>query len=77
MYEMVDRIRYPTISYLPFRTNYYILSFFFLFTFLKIIPLDTNILQKRTYSQTWHEGLGFLGPPRENGPRKGAAGHHQ
>ena len=45
--KMVDRIRWDTVSYLPF---YYV---FFQFLLLTIFNLQANILTTRTYSQTW------------------------
>ena len=50
---MVDRIRYPTVSYLPF----YYIFFDFQFLLLTIFNLQAKIFAKRTYSQTWAEAI--------------------
>ena len=53
--KMVDRIRYPTVSYLPF---YYV---FFQFLLLTIFNLQANILTTKDIgSQTWEERVSIV-----------------
>ena len=48
---MVDRIRWDTVSYLPFYYIFYEIDFQFLL--LTIFNLQAKILAISTYSQTW------------------------
>ena len=50
---MVDRIRYPTVSYLPFVRIITFLSLSFNLYFLKFWSETSLYWRQRTYSQTW------------------------